>query len=46
MSSEGLAHQMVYGDGSSQTVRHHYAGTLKKHKRKATKKTPCRKRKK
>ena len=27
---EGLAQNMVYGTGANNTIRHHYAGTIKK----------------
>lgn len=30
---EGLAHQMVYGDGSSQNTKHSYSGTITNKKR-------------
>jgi hypothetical protein len=29
---QGLAHQMTYGSGNSQTVKHHYDGTIKTNK--------------
>jgi len=30
----GLAHQMTYGEGSGQTITHHYAGAMQPKKRK------------
>jgi hypothetical protein len=30
---QGLAAQMVYGDGEGQNTRHYYAGTVKKKKK-------------
>jgi hypothetical protein len=43
---QGLAHQMTYGTGKSQTVKHHYNGTIgtKKSKKSSTsKKKHCKK---
>ena len=34
---EGLAHNMVYGSGSNNTINHHYAGTIKKKRAKKKK---------
>lgn len=33
----GLAHTMVYGDGSGNTVTHHYAGNIDKSKKRGNK---------
>jgi len=33
-AEQGLAHQMVYGTGSTQTIKHYYSGTTSNKKRK------------
>lgn len=38
MNDQGLAQQMVYGDGAGQNTKHVYAGTIKKVKTKKKRK--------
>jgi hypothetical protein len=33
---QGLAQQMVYGDGKNQNTKHYYAGVMKKKKKKGS----------
>tara|TARA_R110000851_G_C12791966_1_gene536456 strand:- start:351 stop:488 length:138 start_codon:yes stop_codon:yes gene_type:complete len=43
---QGLAHQMTYGSGDSQTIKHHYDGTVSPKKAKKAvkgKKKHCKK---
>jgi hypothetical protein len=35
---QGLAHQMTYGSGNSETIKHHYDGTVKNSKYKKSRK--------
>jgi len=38
---QGLAQQMVYGDGNGQNTVHYYAGTIKKNKKSKKKAPSC-----